>query len=111
MSKTIKISCLAAAVAFLGFGLRWIQMKRTQVLPETCNARLRDIDRLKQHWALQTQKGLGDSPTWNELLRHEHAAGNHWYDHRNVCPQGGGVYVLGTVGELPKCSIREHKLE
>jgi len=112
MSKTYKITVSIAAVILLGCGFRWIQDKRTEVPLESCWARLSDMDRLKQQWALETGKTTSVSPTWEELLRFQHSAyGNHWYDNRGVCPQGGGAYIIGIVGERPKCRIREHNTE
>jgi hypothetical protein len=67
---------------------------------ETCKLRLRMIAEAKQNWASNNQKTANDTPTGDDLRP---------YLRGNIpkCPDGG-VYTIGTVGELPSCSIPEH---
>jgi hypothetical protein len=71
-----------------------------------CQNNLRMIDGAKQEWCLEQHKSTNDIPTWKDLApylpiksHHQNASGA-----LLVCPDGG-TYIIGKVGELPKCSI------
>ena len=70
---------------------------------QTCKLRLRMIYEAKQHWAERNQKPGADTPTWEDLRPYLRGA-------VPKCPSGG-VYTIGRVDELPKCSIPGHAPE
>lgn len=69
----------------------------------TCINNLRMIDGAKQTWALENNKTASDVPSWSDLRPYLGRRGN------PKCPQGG-EYVIGSVGEKPRCSIPGHEL-
>jgi hypothetical protein len=66
-----------------------------------CINNLRQIDGAKQQWALENNKTSNDVPTMDDL-RIYMGRGPQGVIPR--CP-GGGTYLLGRVGEDPRCSI------
>jgi uncharacterized phage infection (PIP) family protein YhgE len=68
-----------------------------------CIANLRLIYAAKQAWALEKNKTDSDVPTEQDLL--PYLKGGVF----PVCPAGGN-YTIGTVGQLPSCSISGHVL-
>ena len=62
---------------------------------------LRQIDGAKQQWAMENHKLTNDVPTWEDIQPYLHMPVS--------CPQGG-TYSLGTVADLPACSIGRHGL-
>lgn len=66
-----------------------------------CINNLRMIDAAKAQWALEKGKNNGDVPTKEDLLPYL----RRW----PVCPSGG-TYTIGAIGELPTCSVPDHKL-
>jgi hypothetical protein len=65
-----------------------------------CINNLRMIDSAKKQWALENNKTNGDV-TWKDLRPY---IGHGPELQMPECP-GGGVYIVGKLGELPKCSI------
>jgi len=65
-----------------------------------CVNNLRQIDSGKQQWALEHGKTAEDIPTWKDLGTF---VGRRRDGSDISCPEGG-KYILGKVGELPKCS-------
>jgi len=72
-------------------------------MQNACINNLRQIDAVKQEWALEKGKSLGDVPTVADLTPY----------FKNgkfpVCP-AGGTYIIGAVSNPPTCSIPGHKL-
>lgn len=70
----------------------------------TCINNLRIIDGAKQMWALENNKTTGAVPSWSDLKPYlgKNAA-------KLKCPVGG-EYIIGAVGEKPRCSIAGHEL-
>lgn len=68
-----------------------------------CINNLRQIDAAKQQWALENSKPASATPTVQELLP---------YFKDNVFPvcPAGGTYTIGTVSEVPACSVPGHAL-
>lgn len=66
-----------------------------------CASSLRYIAAAKEAWAKNSGAASNDTPTWDDLKR---------YLPRGGIPRcaGKGTYTIGTVGELPKCSIASH---
>jgi hypothetical protein len=75
---------------------------RMPVAYNSCINRLRKIDGAIQQWALEHSPSADYKLTWNDLSPY---LGNE----RLQCPQGG-VYLLGTYTNLPRCTVRDHKL-
>jgi hypothetical protein len=71
---------------------------------EVCKANLRMFKDAKAAWAQRNQKASNDVPTWNDLV-----GGGGYIRYVPDCPRKG-IYTLGKVDELPKCSIEKHKL-
>ena len=70
-----------------------------------CINNLRLIDGAKQVWATENNKTPADVPSWADIKP---------YLGRNAgkgltCPKGG-EYIIGAVGEKPRCSIPGHAL-
>ncbi|HET7624207.1 MAG TPA: hypothetical protein VFM25_02995 [Verrucomicrobiae bacterium] len=61
-----------------------------------CINNLRQIDAAKQQWAIENNKSTNAIPSWNDILL--------YLNWKPRCPEGG-TYVLGRVGESPRCSI------
>ncbi|HEY1789626.1 MAG TPA: hypothetical protein VGJ73_15820 [Verrucomicrobiae bacterium] len=66
-----------------------------------CINNLRQIEAAKKEWALENNKTNGDLPTKEDLMPYL----SRW----PVCPSGG-AYSINPVGDLPTCSISDHKL-
>ena len=66
---------------------------------DSCINHLRQIDAAKQQWALKNNKTNGPV-TWNDVLPY---MGRNTRKAMPLCPQGG-TYILGNIGDLPKCS-------
>ena len=72
-----------------------------------CLNNLRQMDGGKQQWALEYHKTTNDTPSW-DAIRPYIGGGTQ----REIlrCPRGG-TYILGRVGELPRCTYRGHTLQ
>jgi hypothetical protein len=102
------IALLFVAVVFV-CGLRWVIRARSETASNGCVNYLRQVDAVKQQWAMDYKKTTNDVPTWEDLSpylpRWEQRSLN------KLCPKGG-IYVIGPVGKRPACSIggRDHTL-
>jgi chromosome segregation ATPase len=68
-----------------------------------CINNLRQIDAAKQQWALENKKAADAIPSAQDLLPY-------FKDGIfPVCPSGG-TYAIGTVSEVPTCSVPGHAL-
>ena len=74
---------------------------RTTAQENACINNLRQLAAAKNEWALEKKKQPTDVPTQEDLLPYLHA----W----PTCP-AGGTYIIGPVGETPKCSVPGHVL-
>jgi hypothetical protein len=61
---------------------------------------LRKIDGAKVQWKLEKLKSPGDMPSWADIQPFMPA---NWTNLK-TCPDGG-TYVLGRIGESPKCTF------
>ncbi len=66
---------------------------------KACQHNLKQILGSKERWAMDTQKGNTDSPVMSDLV-----VPGVYLKNAPVCP-AGGTYKIGTLGELPTCSI------
>jgi hypothetical protein len=65
-----------------------------------CSGSLVQIVAAKNSWARQTGGSSSSSPTWDDLAP--------FFPHgAPQCP-AKGTYTIGTMDELPKCSIAAH---
>jgi hypothetical protein len=92
---------LLAAVAVPNF-----VRARTVSQENACINNLRLIDSAKQQWALEHNKKNSDVPTEADIRPY---MGRTAEGEMPKCPEGG-VYIIGAVGEKPRCSIPGHVL-
>jgi hypothetical protein len=65
-----------------------------------CASKLRQIDKAKKAWAAKSGAGSNDAPTWDDL--------SSYFRYGQLSCPGGGTYTIGSLSELPKCSIPAH---
>lgn len=70
----------------------------------SCINNLRQLDGAKEQWALENKKTVNDSPFWGDLIGFDR-----YIKLKPQCPDDG-TYMLGTMGEKPRCSIEGHDL-
>jgi hypothetical protein len=104
MSKRAKVALgimavvVIAAVAFLPGFIR----ARSTTATNACVNNLRQLDGAKQTWALEYTKTNNAPVTWDDVRPYLKSP--------LICPQGG-TYILGRIGEPPRCSLgSEHAL-
>jgi hypothetical protein len=66
-----------------------------------CVNNLRLIDSGKTQWALEHNMTNGADVTWKDILPYIGRGSEGQMPH---CPEGG-VYILGKIGEPPRCSL------
>jgi hypothetical protein len=72
--------------------------------PGSCLNCLRQIDGAKQQWALEHKISDANAPVkWQDVTPYL------LHNKRPWCPKGG-VYILGNLSQLPKCSVKGHAL-
>ncbi|MGA2544710.1 MAG: hypothetical protein ABSG78_24435 [Verrucomicrobiota bacterium] len=92
---------LLAAIAIPNF-----VRARTTAQQNACINNLRMIDGAKAQWALENHKQNTDTPTAQDITPY---MGRGPAGEFPVCPQGG-TYIIGSVGEKPRCTIPAHVL-
>lgn len=82
----------------------WLPTRKVRFAP--CSHQLLIIEMCKQDWAANNNKHASDVPTMDDLRLElkSYAIQYHWTNGVPVCPDGG-TYIIGSVGERPKCSI------
>jgi hypothetical protein len=76
---------------------------RRQVYPDLCRRNVIVITKAKALWAEQHHKTADDVVTWSDLL------GSNGYIRGLQVPRcSGSQYILGRVGERPRCALPEH---
>jgi hypothetical protein len=73
---------------------------------DSCIINLRLIDSAKGEWALENNKKNSDTPTEQDLAPYFGAGPTAKFP---VCP-AGGKYIIGAIGEKPRCTIPGHVL-
>lgn len=76
---------------------------RNTAMMNACISNLRQIDGMKQQWALENKKEATDTPTQDDFKVY---IKNNQFP---ICPEGG-TYQINPVGKDPTCSIPEHRL-
>ncbi len=72
---------------------------RSAARARSCQANLTYIWEAKQQWAIEMNESSGAQVDWDDLVGVEL-----YLRHLPECP-GGGEYDIGTLDELPLCSI------
>jgi prepilin-type N-terminal cleavage/methylation domain-containing protein len=73
------------------------QSARTGARAKACQSNLKQILSSKERWAMDNNKAPDDEPTHTELTP--------YYTHSvPICPAAGD-YTLGTLKEIPLCSV------
>jgi hypothetical protein len=106
MTRNSKKLIVAAAVAVFVIAAIAVVLPafiraRTTSASNACVNNLRQIDGGKQQWALEYSKTTDDIPSWDDIRPY---IGRGPQNELPRCPQGG-TYILGRVGEPPRCSI------
>ncbi len=97
MSKKAVFVFLAVGLALLaGVALPSLIRARNTPAMNACVNNLLRLDGVKDQWRLENHKTTNDVPTWEDLLP--------YLRKKPICPQGG-TYILGRVGEPPRCSL------
>jgi hypothetical protein len=97
----VAVGGMLAAIAIPNF-----VRARTTSQHNACINNLRIIDAAKQQWALEYHKKATDIPTAQDITPY---MGRGPAGQFPVCPEGG-TYIIGAVGEKPRCSIPGHEL-
>jgi hypothetical protein len=90
-------------IGFLGvliIGATWLipAYIRARNTPSSapCVVNLMQIAGAKEAWALENRKSTNDTPGWDDIRPFLKPA---------ISCQQGGAYILGRVGESPRCSV------
>ncbi len=62
----------------------------------TCIGNMTQLASAKEQWAMDQHKKDGTQPNWSDVI-------GPYIKTKSSCPDGG-VYVLGQVGNNPRCS-------
>jgi hypothetical protein len=87
---------VVAYVALAGAVFLAVMRSRTAPVSNSYVNNLRELGRAKASWRLENHKTTSEASAWSEPLP--------YLRQKPVCPQGG-PYILGQVGEPPKCSL------
>jgi cellobiose-specific phosphotransferase system component IIC len=98
----IVLVIVALAVIVVAAGLPWFVHIRTTSAVNACMNNLLQLDRAKNQWALEGSKTTNDTPSWEEIWPYLGSGGTNGIT--LTCPKGG-TYILGRVGEHPRCSM------
>jgi hypothetical protein len=105
MLKNIAIILLViCCVAILGVGIAAFVRARNTSASNACINNLRQLDGIKEQWALESSKTTNDVPTWEAIRPYLPKWQQDSRPIGPVCPQGG-TYSLGRVTDPPTCSI------
>jgi hypothetical protein len=71
---------------------------RSTSASNACAIHLRQIEGAKEHWVVENRKTTNDIPSWDDIRP--------YLGHEEVPRRpDGGTYILGRVGDLPRCSL------
>lgn len=74
--------------------------ERIEASARACQATLKSIYYAKQVWSMDRAGSPAKDPAWEDLVPK--------YIHEKPKCLSGGTYILGSMNELPTCSINEH---
>ncbi|MES2470693.1 MAG: prepilin-type N-terminal cleavage/methylation domain-containing protein [Patescibacteria group bacterium] len=96
----IAIVGLLVAIAIPGF-----KKARIESMKNACANNLKQLYGAKNTWAAENKKHPGDDePNMSDIVGQQLSI-----PHEPKCPSGG-QYTLGTVGQKPTCSIKDHTI-
>jgi len=99
----LEITIVAGLLAMLAaIGMASISKPRARAQFVTCNANLRQLENVKQQWAVEHQKDGGDMPTMTELRP--------YFRYAIACPVNG-TYTINVLSNKATCSITGHTLD
>jgi len=96
---------MVAAFGAVLYGLDYYYKATQKGAVAPCIANLKQLEGAKNSWAVENGKTTNDIPKESELC-----GPNGYIRQKPQCPQGG-TYVIGRVGEAPRCTIPEHSLD
>lgn len=113
MKANVKFGLVPLALALLGVAVLVAVLLSAVYIPDTTSARfaaqrnscidnLRKIQAAKVEWAKELHKPPTDIPTFDDLCGTNGT--NEFLRYRPRCP-AGGVYMIGSVGWNPACSL------
>jgi len=97
---TAAVLLMVTGVVFSG-GLPWLRGSAYR----ECVATLRALEGSMALWAIQNGKTTNDTPTDADLF-----GPTRYMPVKPTCP-AGGRYIIGKVGDPPRCTIPEHRIE
>lgn len=97
MIVVILVICVLLAVAIPSF-----QKARESARTRSCLANMKSTISAKEQYAVEKRMNHGDRVTFDDLTPT-------YLRSLPTCP-AGGAYVIGPVGENPKCSYPDHVL-
>ena len=92
---------LVVTVAMFSRGFPWWH----RAAHRECVANLRALEGSTALWAIQSGKTTIDTPTDADLF-----GPTRYLPLKPTCP-AGGTYIIGTVGDTPRCTIPGHRIE
>ncbi len=97
MPKILKVGIPVTVALLLASAVLVPAFIRARTTPcmNACINNLRQLDGAKQQWVLENRRSKGDVVTWEDITP--------YLKNPLVCSRGG-TYILGRVGELPRCS-------
>lgn len=98
MSKITAIIGALAVLVVAAVVLPALVRARNTSASNVCINHLRQIEGAKQQWALENHKATNDVVSWNDIKPYL------WHEEVPRCSDGG-TYILGRVGESPRCSL------
>jgi hypothetical protein len=102
--KIALVASVVACVPILVLGVAAFIRARNTSASNACINNLRQLDGIKQQWALENHKTTNDIPTWETIRLYLPQWEQEGRRIGPLCPQGG-TYSLGRVGDRPTCSI------
>ena len=107
MSKTTNVLVAVLVILLLlAIGIPMFIKSHATISASACANNLRQIEAVKEEWALKNQKTINDIPTWDDLRPYLQPYLPHGFP-TNAAPKcpSGGIYTIGRIGEPPTCSI------
>ena len=102
--KLALILSAIACLAILSVGTAAFVRARNTSASNSCINNLRQLNGIKQQWALENSKTTNDIPAWEVIRPYLPKWEQESRPIGPVCPQGG-MYSLGRVGDPSTCSI------
>ena len=96
-SKITAVTVLSIILVVVAILPAFIRATTTPAMNASVN-NLRQIDGVKQLWVVENHKTTNDVVVWEDIRPYLKST--------LVCPRGG-TYILGRVGESPRCSTGE----